>query len=217
MASLFKLRYLMVVLIAVIAAVVTVALSGCAALSMTGAELGRAFHGTEATFRTYDKTGLVMDDVTGTSIRVTRDETFDSFNGESTDKGSVILVQVGKQEIRHVGSTATLIEDGIEVIVPATQGMAVDSDEQAVPLLEKLYAQFSNVMKGSAKTVLVRTQDDTPVAVFTGKNVELFQPDIPNATALRVTGEDGQARYALVYRSNLTVYDTALIAQNAER
>jgi hypothetical protein len=187
-------------------------LSGCASFSMTGEELGRAFDGSKATFRTYDKTGNVMDDVTGTSIRVTRDETFDERNGESTDKGSVILVQVGTQEIRHVGSTATLIEDGIDVIVPAQQGEKVESTEDATPFIQKLLAGHENVWKGSAKTVLVRTQDDIPVAVFSGDEVELFKPDIPSATAIRVVGTDGEARYALVYRANLTIYDTGLIS-----
>lgn len=187
-------------------------LSGCAGMSMTGEELGRAFEGTEATFSTYDKQGNVMDEVTGMSVRATRDETFDDFNGESTDKGSVILLQVGSQEVRHVGSTATLIQDGIDVIVPAEQGVTVDSDEKATPFIQKILAQHENLWKGSAKTVLVRTQDDTPVAIFTGDQVELFKPDIPNATAIRVTDNAGETRYALVYRANLTIYDTELIA-----
>lgn len=195
-----------------IAGAATLALSSCASFSMTGEEITRAFKGTEATFRTYDKNGGVMDSVVGTSVRVTRDETFDSVNGESTDKGDVILVQVGSHEIRHVGSTATLIDNGIPLAVPAENGMDVESSEEATPFLQKLLAQHDNLWKGSAKTVLVRTQDDIPVAVFSGAEVELFKPDIPKATAIRVTGTDGKARYALIYRSNLTIYDTALIA-----
>lgn len=194
-----------------VALVASLVLSGCAAFSMTAEELARAFNGTEATFRTYDKQGNVMDDVTGTSLRVTRDETFDEAMGESTKKGSVILVQVGSSEIRHVGSTATLIQDGIEVIVPAQQGAEIESTENATPFLEKIIATHDNLWQGSAKTVLVRTQDDIPVAVFSGAAVELFQPDVPNATALRVTGTDGVVRYALIYRANLTVYDTGLL------
>ncbi|MDP9903156.1 DUF5052 family protein [Arthrobacter bambusae] len=191
---------------------VLLALSGCASVSMSAEELGRAFEGSKAAFRTYDKAGDVMDDVTGTSIRVTRDSTFDDFNGDSTTKGSVVLVQVGQKLIRHVGSTATLVEDGIKVIVPARQGQAIKSTENAAPFIQKILAGQENVWKGSAKTVLVRTQDDVPVAVFSGNEVELFKPDIPNATAIRVVGTDGKARYALIYRANLTIYDTALIA-----
>lgn len=130
----------------------------------------------------------------------------------TTDKGSVILVQVGSNEIQHVGSTATLIEEGIDVLVPAQQGLTIESTEQAVPFLEKILAGHENLWQGSAKTVLVRTQDDIPVAVFSGAEVELFRPDIPNATAIRVVDSHGEARYALVYRANLTIYDTALVA-----
>lgn len=133
-------------------------------------------------------------------------------SGESTKEGSVILVQVGSHEIRHVGSTATLIQEGIDVVVPAQTGIKVASDEHAVPFLQKLIATHENLWKGSAKTVLVRTQDDIPVAVFAAGEVELFNPEVPKSTALRVTGKDGKARYALVYRANLTTYDTALLA-----
>lgn len=193
----------------------TLALSGCASASMSVEEFARAFHGTEATFRTYDKSGNVMDNVVGTSVRVSRDTNFDTSDGESTKKGSVVLVQVGKNEIRHVGSTATLIQNGIDVVVPAQQGISIESSENAVPFLEKIIANHENMWKGSAKTVLVRTQDDIPVAIFSGVEVELFTPDVPNSTAIRVTGTDGVARYAWVYRSNLTIYDTALIAPGA--
>lgn len=188
------------------------ALSGCAGASMTGEELSRAFNGSVATFHTYDKQGNVMDEVTGDSVRATRDETFDEWNGESTDKGSVMLLQVGSKEIRHVGSTATLIQDGIDVIVPAQQGVSIDSDEKPTPFIQKILSKHENLWKGSAKTVLVRTQDDIPVAIFSGDEVELFQSDIPNSTAIRVVGKDGESRYALVYRANLTIYDTELIA-----
>lgn len=185
-------------------------LTGCASFSMFGEEISRSFKGAVATYQTYDKVGNVMDSISGVSVRVTRDTTFDEFSGESTKKGSMILVQVGKNEIRHVGSTATLIQDGIDVVVPAQTGIEMESSDTATPFMEKIFAQNANMWKGSAKTVLVRTQDDIPVAVFSGKNVELFKSDIPNSTALRVTGVDGEVRYALVYRANLSVYDTEL-------
>lgn len=202
-------RRLLATIALAVAACVT--LSGCAGLSWTADELNRAFQGSDATFRTYDKTGNVMDNISGPSIRVTRDSTFDETTSDSTKKGSVVMVQVGKSEIRHVGSTATLIQEGIDVVVPAQQGIVVESTEEATPFLEKIIAQHQNLWKGSAKTVLVRTQDDVPVAVFSGAEVELFKPDVPNATAIRVTGTDGKTRMALVYRSNLTIYDTALL------
>lgn len=186
-------------------------LSSCASISMTAEELGRAFEGSKATFNTYDKQGNVMDEVSGESIRVTRDENFDTSNGESIDKGSVIMIQVGDKEVRHVGSTATLFQEGIETIVPAEQGMSIENSEDAVPFIQKIIAGHENMWKGSAKTVLIRTQDDVPVAVFSGDEVELFTPDIPNATAIRVTTE-GTTRYALIYRANFTIYDTELIA-----
>lgn len=198
-------------LAAALALSATIAMTGCESASMTADEFARAMEGTDATFRTYDKEGNVMDDITGTSLHVTRDETFDEYNGESTDKGSVMMVQVGDEVLHHVGSTATVIQDGIEIVVPAQQGITADSDRDAVPFLQKIIEHNENIWTGSAKTVLVRTQDDVPVAVFSGAKVAMFKADVPNATALRVTGTDGKARYAMVYRSNLSIYDTSLL------
>lgn len=53
--------------------------AGCASFSMSAEEFNRAINGVKSTYRTYDKAGNVMDDVTGESVRITRDETFDEY------------------------------------------------------------------------------------------------------------------------------------------
>ena len=52
-------------LAAALALSATIAMTGCEAASMTADEFARSIEGTDATFRTYDKEGNVMDDITG--------------------------------------------------------------------------------------------------------------------------------------------------------
>lgn len=197
----------------IVAALITgLTLSACSGAHMIAEEFGRAMAGTGGTYRTYDKTGHVMDEVNGTTIRVTRDDRFDEVNSDgSTSPGSMIQVQVGQNFINHVGSTAVLFEKGLLVVTPAEKGFDVNSNASGTPWLDKFMEGNRNLWSGSAKTVLVRTQDDVPVAIFAGKNVEFVGSDIPKSTVLRVTQADGSVKYALVYRANLTIYDTALL------
>lgn len=200
--------------LAAFALVVAFTLSACSGAHMIAEEFARAMEGTGGTYRTYDKTGHVMDEVNGTTLRITRDERFDEVNSDgSTSPGSMIQVQVGQNFINHVGSTAVLFENGLTVVTPADKGFDVNSNAEGTPWLDKFMEGNRNLWKGSAKTVLVRTQDDVPVAIFAGKNVEFVGSNIPKSTVLRITQDDGTVKYALVYRANLTIYDTVLITR----
>lgn len=187
--------------------------SGCAGANKIAEEFDRAMNGTGGTYRTYDKNGHVMDDIVGESIRITRDERFDEVNSDgSTTPGSMIQVQVGKNFVNHVGSTAVLFERGLEVVTPAEKGFeSKNSETDTTPWLNKFMEFNRDNWKGSAKTVLVRSQDDVPVAIFAGQNVEFVGSNIPKSTVLRVTQSDGSVKYALVYRANLSIYDTDLL------
>lgn len=193
------------------------ALSSCASMSSVAEGFKRAMEGNGGSFRTYSKTGATMDNITGSTLRVTREQLMDQVRDDgTTEKGSVMQVQVGQNFIRHVGSTAMLVENGLEVTAPADkgfpQGVTLENTKGGTPWLNKFLETNRNLWRGSSKTVLVRTQDDVVVGVFSGKEVEFVNTDIPKSTAFRVTGMDGKARYALVYRANYTIYETALLA-----
>ena len=65
-----------------------------------------------------------------------------------------------------------------------------------------------NLWAGKAKTIMVRSQDGTPVAVYVGNEVEILATDVPKSTWFRVDG-----KYLFVYRADYTVYDNELLAK----
>ncbi|TDP89589.1 hypothetical protein EDF62_3342 [Leucobacter luti] len=78
--------------------------------------------------------------------------------------------------------------------------------------LARTFGGTESLFRTYEKTVLERAQADISAAVFTGEEVELFRLDIPNDTKTRVTGEDDVARYALAYRSSLTIHGTEVLS-----
>lgn len=196
---------------AAFALVVAITVTGCAAMSAFGEEISRAFKGVPATMTTYDQAGQKIDEVHGRSFRVARDTKFDttvvdSDGGTSTKPGEVLLISIGDKHISHVGSSMILAQDGIEPIANATDLVKGENTEAGTPILNDFREKFRNMWKGRAKTILIRSQDGSPIAVYAGNEVELLSTDVPKSTWFRVDG-----KYLWVYRVDYTVYDTALL------
>lgn len=192
----------------VIAVVAAFALSSCAAFAAFGEEINRAFKGVPATMKTYNQTGQLVDEVKGTSFRVSRDERFDTTDSAGTSKNdsAVLMVSLGDSHISHVGSTMVLAQDGlVPVEVPATVSFA--NHEAGTPWINDLIEKHRNLWKGKGKTIMIRSQDGTPVEVYAGDQVEVFATDVPKSTWFRVDG-----KYLLVYRADYTVYDNDLLS-----
>lgn len=197
-------------IIAALAAVMAaVMLSSCAAFSNFGEEVNRAFKGAKGTITTYNQDGQIIDQISGTSLRVSRDDRFDTKNdkGESNQDSSVLLINVGNNTVSHVGSSLIMKDAAITDIL-TTSKVNVTDNERGVPFLNKMIEQHRNLWKGAAKTLMIRSQDGDPIAVFAGNSVEIFNTDVPKSTLFRV---DGKA--LLVYRCDYTVYDTALLGK----
>lgn len=194
-----------VILAALLAVIV---LSSCAGVSMWGEELNRAFNGVEATMTTYDQDGKIVDQVHGTSFRVTRDTRFDTSNSDGTtnDDSQVLLISLGNDHISHVGSTLILAESGLEPLIGGTSQITFSNYEPGTPILNDIIEMHRNLWQGKAKTLLIRSQDGDPIAVYAGNAVEIFATDVPKSTAFRVDG-----RLLFVYRADYTIYDTALL------
>jgi len=193
--------------LAAVAVVLAVTMSGCAMISNWGEGVSRAFKGVPATFSTYDQQGRMMDNVHGVSFRVSRDERFDSVNssGESGADSQVLMVSVGNDHISHVGSSAILAQDGV-VKVADSATLKANSSESGTPILNDFIEKHRNLWQGKSKTIIVRSQDGLPLAVYAGDNVEIFATDVPKSTQLRVDG-----KYLFVYRVDLTIYDNAIL------
>lgn len=197
-------------LLGVLAVVVAVAtMAGCAFLDSIGDEFNRSWNGVAATMTTYNESGQPIDRIHGTSFRVKRDERFDTADSDGTSKrdSSVLLISLGDSHISHVGSTMVLAADGLtDIMVEANAKVDLTVTKPGTPWLNDLYEKNRNLWQGKAKTIMVRSQDGTPVAVFSGNNVEVFATDVPKSTQFRVDG-----RYLFVYRADYTVIDNDLL------
>lgn len=196
---------------ATIALVATVALtaSGCAWFDKEVDNFVSLMKGRSATIVTYNVFGNKLDTVHGTSVNISRDTTFDSYDsqGNSNADSSVLRISIGGSNMQHVGSTLLMIEDGVVNVsdqLPKT--VTIESNERGTPFLNNIYHSFRNSWKGLARTIIVRSQNGSPIAIFAGNRVSYFATDVPKSTLLQIDG-----KYLLIYRSDYTIYDNALL------
>lgn len=187
------------------------ALSGCAALGKFGGDISRELQGINATMTTYNQDGQIIDQISGNSFNIQRDDRFDSRNSEggSNKDSSVLLISLGDSHISHVGSTMVLAENGLEDIYQEGDGhVFLDNTEPGTPFLNTFLEKNRNMWSGKSKIIMVRSQDGDPIAIYSGDNVEIFGTDIPSSTQLQIDGQ-----FMLVYRADYTIFDSALLVE----
>lgn len=196
--------------VALIAGALTLALlSGCAAFGNFGDEVTRAFKGMEATMTTYNQDGQQMDTVKGKSFNVSRDDRFDSTDsdGTSNSDSKVLLVSLGDSHISHVGSTMILAQEGLQDNYLEGEGYQdLENADPGTPWLNNFIEKNRNLWDGKAKTLMIRSQDGDPIAIYAGDSVEVFSTDVPSSTMFRVDDKS-----LFVYRADYTMFDTDLI------
>lgn len=188
-----------------------VLLSSCAAGAMSFEDFAREWRGIPATITTYDQNGDLIDRVHGESFQVSLDERFytTSVNSDGSvtkTPGDVMLISVGSSHISHVGSTMIWAEDGVTAVAGADTKVDIKNTAQGVPWLNNLLEYNRNLWKGKAKTLLVRSQDGKPIAVYAANEVEVVGTAVPKSTMFRLDG-----KRLFVYRADYTMYDTELL------
>lgn len=192
-------------------AVAMLVLSGCAAGAMTFEDFNRSWNGISATITTYDQDGEIIDKIQGSSLQVSLDARFsvtslDSEGVVTTSPGDVMLISIGDSHISHVGSTMIWEEEGVEAIAGANGTVDFVNTEPGTPWLNDLFEYNQNLWEGGAKTILIRSQDGKPIAVYSADEVEIVGTAVPKSTMFRLDG-----KRLFVYRADYTVYDTALL------
>lgn len=198
-----------------VAAVVVASLAGCDGLGAFGEQFDRAMHGVSATMKTYNAQGQEIDEVKGKSFEIERDTRFDSTDsdGSSNSDSQVLLISLGKDHISHVGSSMVLAQDGIvNVSDQVGDKMKLVNTDAGTPWLNNLLEYNRNLWQGKGKTIMIRSQQGDPIAVFAGNDVNILPTDVPKSTWFRVDG-----KYLFVYRSDYTVYDNALLAGRTDK
>lgn len=201
------------VVVALIAIAFLFSATGCAGLAAFGEEVNRAFKGVPATMTTYNQSGQKVDRVKGESFRVERDTKFDTksenSDGTSSNKNDsqVLLISIGNSHISHVGSSMILAQDGLtDVTANSDTTVMFENAQPGMPILNDFIEKHRNLWQGKSKTIMIRSQDGTPIAVYAGNQVEIFATNVPKSTWFRVDG-----KYLLVYRSDYTMYDNDLL------
>lgn len=184
---------------------VSLFLAGCQDIRMFFKGFEESFKGLEMTIQTYDESSQLIDQITGKSILIERDQTFDS-DLESKDS-SVIKITIGTKEMHHVGSSMIIAEKGLDNVFDTyTQTVDVANLQRGIPVINAMVNEQRNSFLGKKKVVLIRSQNGTPLATYAGNQVSLYKTEVPKSTGLLIDG-----KYLFVYRCDYTIYDLALL------
>lgn len=189
------------------------AMSGCEPAEFAIDDAVAQWQGRQATVQTFDNnSGQTTMKVTGEAVYPFRNEKFDTSNGESTDKGSVISVSVGNNIVDLVGSSTMICDADIVMIPREDIDVSATSTDSAVPWLNVLKRRVSDLFDGQSRLAVIKTQNDVPIAAFTADSVVMVSgnSEIPNSTWFKVQ-DGGKSMYCLVYRVNYAVIDTAIL------
>lgn len=185
--------------------ITVIMLSGCQDIMNSFKQFEQSFKGLEMTVRTYDEQSQVMDKVQGKSVKIERDNTFDT--DEDSKDSSVIQITVGKNEMHHVGSSMIIEEKGLtNVFDEYADKVDINNTKRSMPMINSMVNDFSNSFKGKDKVILIRSQNGTPLATYAGNKVSMYSTDVPKSTGILIDG-----KYLFIYRCDYTIYDKALV------
>lgn len=189
----------------------TIVATGCNGFEQGWDDLVSKFKGRSVTIQTYDEESQLIDQVQGSHVDIQRNADFDS-SVESSDS-QVMEISVGKNMMHHVGSSLLMYEDGLyDVMTAENARVNIENYEKGTPLINYFVHDFKNYFgNGNAKVIMIRSQNGTPLAIFSGKEVSIFPTDVPKATGFRIDD-----KYLFVYRCDYTVYDTELLKGSAQ-
>lgn len=186
-----------------------VTLSACQSISNWWKNTKEEWIGLEMTVRTYDENSQLIDEMSGKSLSISRNEEFDSVDAEgySNADSSVLKVTLGNYEIDHVGSSLIAAEEGLEDLFAKYQ-TTVDmvNYDPSIPIVNRMVSSLKNDFTGKAKVVLIRSQNGTPLATYAGDKVSLYASDAPKTSELLIDG-----KRLIIYRCDYTIYDRELL------
>lgn len=84
----------------------------------------------------------------------------------------------------------------------------IENSDSSVPVINRVVHSVINDTTGKKRTVLIRSQNGTPLATYMGDKVSTFSVDIPKTTAFLIDG-----KLLIVYRCDYTVYDTEILLE----
>ena len=187
-----------------IALVLVVCLTGCAAIGNYFSKLTGSLFGKGYTITQYDDFGNLVFTVHGD--RVTMDCELDE-NGEVS---SYIDITIDGDSWKHVGSTLVFAQKGVDMITAFQLPEEMDSTGHSTGLMaiDRKINHYANLF-GKKLIVLVSSQNGTPVALFQGDDCYSEIPaDLPKTTLINI---DGKMVY--VHRANVDIIPAELFGE----
>lgn len=184
-------------------------LSGCQAISNWFKNAEEEWIGLQMTVRTYDENSQLIDQMSGKSLSIARNQEFDSVDaeGNSREDSSVLKITLGKYEIDHVGSSLIAEEEGLtDVYAKYQKTVDISENSASIPVLNRMISRFKNDFSGKEKVILIRSQNGTPLAAYAGSRVSLNASDAPKTSELLIDG-----KRLIIYRCDYTIYDRELL------
>ena len=132
-----KKKYLIILLLTI----GLITLSGCQMIENWLKNAKEEWIGLEMTVRTYDENSQLIDQMSGKSLSISRNEEFDSVDAEGNSKedSSVLKITLGKYEIDHVGSSLIAEEKGLKDVFAQYQKTAdIEENSHSVPVLNRM-------------------------------------------------------------------------------
>lgn len=189
----------------IVLALTVVLLSGCQDIANMFKGFEESFKGLEMTIQTYDEESNVIDKITGKSVSIKRDKEFDT-DSESKDS-SVMKITVGSNEMNHVGSSMIIAETGLEnVFEEYTKTVDIENLDRGVPFINTMVNDVKASFTGKEKVILIRSQNGTPLATYSGDKVSLYKTGVPKSTGILIDD-----LYLFIYRADYTIYDIDML------
>ncbi|KXT75159.1 hypothetical protein STRDD10_00433 [Streptococcus sp. DD10] len=186
-----------------------ISLSACQTIENLFKNAKEEWVGLKMTVRTFDENAQLIDQMSGKSLSISRNEEFDSIDSEGNSKAdsSVLKVTLGGYEIDHVGSSLIASEDGLmDLFAKYQTTVDIASAAQDVPIVNRMVSDLKNDFTGKKKIILIRSQNGTPLATYAGDKVSLFGSDAPKTSELLIDG-----KRLVIYRCDYTIYDRELL------
>jgi hypothetical protein len=102
-----------------------------------------------------------------------------------------------------------LTQDGlVDITAQIPPEFRFSNSKPGTPWLNDLRYNFTRYWHGTAKTIMIRSQDGTPIKVYGGNDVQVLSTSVPKSTWFRVDGKT-----LFVYRCDYTVVDNSLLPQ----
>ena len=189
-------------LLPLIALVLAVALTGCAAIQgyfnkLTGSLFGKGY-----TITQYDDFGNLVFTVHGAKV------TMDCETDEDGEVTSYIDITIDGDSWKHVGSTLVFAQKGVDLITDFQLPADMDSTGHSTGLMavDRKINHYANLI-GKDLVVLVSSQNGTPICLFQGDDCSIEIPsDLPKTTLVHI---DGKMVY--VHRANVDIIPAELL------